>query len=118
MPGRSKQLSHYARARIGVIDCFTGKLERSARSYREWIARLHGEPEKLEGLIRSSNRDNVDSRSHTRSRNARQDSSPGTSNREPACPRGAHRSVPPLAGYPRIARVADAFARNLSLSFL
>jgi Formate hydrogenlyase maturation protein HycH len=56
-PAQSKQLIHYTLAlghHIGVIDCFSNKLEIPLDGYREWIARLpKGEGRrKLEGLLR------------------------------------------------------------------
>jgi formate hydrogenlyase maturation protein HycH len=57
VPAQSKQLIHYALAlghHIGVIDCFTSKLEIPLDGYRDWVARLPtGEGRrKLEGLLR------------------------------------------------------------------
>jgi hydrogenase-4 component J len=54
---QSKQLVHYALAighHIGVIDCFSNKLEMPLDGYRDWIARLpKGDGRrKLEGLLR------------------------------------------------------------------
>lgn len=54
---QSKQLVHYALAighHIGVIDCFSNKLEVPLDGYRDWIARLpKGDGRrKLEGLLR------------------------------------------------------------------
>jgi hypothetical protein len=57
VPATSKQLIHYTLAighHIGVIDCFSTKLEMSRDEYVHWVAQLPpGEARrKLEGLLR------------------------------------------------------------------
>ena len=57
VPAQSRQLIHYALAlghHVGVIDCFTSKLEIPLDDYRGWVARLPtGEGRrKLDGLLR------------------------------------------------------------------
>jgi hydrogenase-4 component J len=57
MPAQSSRLVHYALAighHIGVIDCFSNRLEMPLDGYRDWVARLpKGEGRrKLEGLLR------------------------------------------------------------------
>ena len=57
VPAASKQLIHYTLAighHIGIIDCFTSKLEVPRARYADWIAHLlEGEARrKLEGLLR------------------------------------------------------------------
>jgi formate hydrogenlyase maturation protein HycH len=57
VPAASKQLIHYTLAighHIGIIDCFSTKLELSRDEYARWVARLPtGEARhKLEGLLR------------------------------------------------------------------
>jgi len=57
VPAASKQLIHYSLAighHIGIIDCFTNKLEMPSERYAEWIAHFpEGDARrKLEGLLR------------------------------------------------------------------
>jgi hypothetical protein len=57
VPAKSKQLLHYTLAighHIGVIDCFSPKLEMPIEGYRNWLSHLpNGEGRrKLEGLLR------------------------------------------------------------------
>ena len=57
VPAKSKQLLHYTLAighHIGVIDCFSPKLEIPIEGYRNWLSHLpNGEGRrKLEGLLR------------------------------------------------------------------
>lgn len=57
VPTASKQLVHYTLAighHIGIIDCFSSKLEIPREDYARWVARLpDGEARrKLEGLLR------------------------------------------------------------------
>ena len=57
VPAKSKQLLHYTLAighHIGVIDCFSPKLEMPIDGYRDWLSHLpRGEGRrKLEGLLR------------------------------------------------------------------
>ena len=57
VPAQSQQLIHYALAlghHVGVIDCFTSKLEIPLEGYRDWVGRLpNGDGRrKLEGLLR------------------------------------------------------------------
>lgn len=57
VPAESKQLVHYTLAighHIGVIDCFSSKLEMAREDYARWIGRLpDGEARrKLGGLLR------------------------------------------------------------------
>lgn len=57
MPAKSRQLLHYTLAighHIGVIDCFSPKLEMSIEGYRNWLSHLsEGEARrKLVGLLR------------------------------------------------------------------
>ncbi len=57
VPAQSKQLIHYALAlghHVGVIDCFTSKLEIPFDGFRDWVARLPTSEgrKKLEGLLR------------------------------------------------------------------
>jgi hypothetical protein len=57
VPDQSKQLLHYTLAighHIGIIDCFSPKLEMPIEGYRDWLSHLpKGEARrKLEGLVR------------------------------------------------------------------
>jgi hypothetical protein len=57
VPAASKQLIHYTLAighHIGIIDCFTSKLEMPSERYADWIAHFpEGDARrKLEGLLR------------------------------------------------------------------
>ena len=57
VPEKSKQLIHYTLAighHIGVVDCFTAKLEMPVDGYRGWLSHLpRGQARrKLEGLLR------------------------------------------------------------------
>jgi hydrogenase-4 component J len=56
VPAKSKQLLHYTLAighHIGIIDCFSPKLEMPIEGYRNWLSHLpKGEARrKLEGLL-------------------------------------------------------------------
>jgi hypothetical protein len=57
VPAQSKQLVHYALAighHVGVIDCFTSKLDIPLDGYRDWVARMPAGDgrKKLGGLLR------------------------------------------------------------------
>jgi hypothetical protein len=57
VPAKSKQLLHYTLAighHIGVIDCFSPKLEMPIEGYRNWLSHLpKGEARrKMQGLLR------------------------------------------------------------------